>query len=48
MRKLATVRVIDDIQPIKNADAIEVATVGGWKAVIGKGTVRSRRNCYLL
>jgi len=37
MRKLATIRRIDDIQPIKNADAIEVATVGGWKAVIKKG-----------
>lgn len=37
MRKLATIRKITDIQPIPNADAIEVATVGGWKAVIGKG-----------
>jgi len=36
MRKLATIRRIDDIQPIKNADAIEVATVGGWKSVVGK------------
>lgn len=36
-RKLATIRRIDDIQPIKNADSIEVATVGGWKSVIKKG-----------
>lgn len=37
MRKLATVRVVDDVQPIEGADAIEVATVGGWKVVVKKG-----------
>jgi RNA ligase (TIGR02306 family) len=37
MRKLATVRKIDDIQPIPEADAIEVAVVGGWKVVVKKG-----------
>ena len=36
MRKLATIRLIDDIQPIPNADAIEVATVGGWQVVVKK------------
>lgn len=36
-RKLATIREISDIQPILGADAIEVATVGGWKCVIKKG-----------
>lgn len=36
-RKLASIRVIDEINPIENADAIEVATVGGWKVVIKKG-----------
>lgn len=36
MRKLATVRIIDDIQPIEGADKIEVATVGGWKVVVKK------------
>ena len=35
-RKLATVRKISDIQPIEGADAIEVATVDGWKVVIKK------------
>ena len=35
-RKLATIRKIDDIGPIEGADAIEVATVGGWKVVIKK------------
>lgn len=37
MRKMATVRRIDAIGPIEGADAIEVATVGGWKVVIKKG-----------
>lgn len=36
-RKLASIQVIDNIQPIENADAIEVATVKGWKLVIKKG-----------
>ncbi len=36
MRKLASIRKIDAIQPIENADAIEVATVGGWKVVVKK------------
>lgn len=37
MRKLATVRKILDIQPIPGADAIECATVDGWKVVVKKG-----------
>jgi RNA ligase (TIGR02306 family) len=37
MRKLASIRVIDSIGPIEGADAIEVATVGGWKVVVKKG-----------
>lgn len=37
MRKLATIRKIDAINPIEGADAIEVATVGGWKVVVKKG-----------
>lgn len=36
MRKLASVRKIDAIDPIVGADAIEVATVGGWKVVVKK------------
>lgn len=37
MRKMATVRQILAVDPIPNADAIEVATVGGWRVVIQKG-----------
>lgn len=36
-RKLATLEVIKDLQPIPNADNIEVATVRGWKVVVKKG-----------
>jgi RNA ligase (TIGR02306 family) len=37
MRKMATVRRVDAVNPIPDADAIEVATVGGWRVVIKKG-----------
>lgn len=37
MRKLATIRKISEINPIPSADAIEVATVGGWKVVVKRG-----------
>lgn len=37
MRKLASIRRIADIQPIDGADAIDVATVDGWKVVVKKG-----------
>ena len=35
-RKLATVRQIADIKPIKGADAIELAKIDGWQVVIAK------------
>lgn len=37
MRKLVTIKSIDSIQPIENADKIEVAFVGGWPVVVSKG-----------
>jgi len=36
MRKLATTQKIKDIQPIPNADKIEVATIHDWKVVVEK------------
>ena len=36
-RKLASIRQIRDLQPIKGADNIECATVDGWKVVVRKG-----------
>jgi len=37
MRKMATIRKIDEIRPIEGADAIEAAVVGGWVVVVKKG-----------
>jgi RNA ligase (TIGR02306 family) len=37
MRKLASVQRIINIEPIKNADSIEVVSVLGWKVVAKKG-----------
>ena len=37
MRKLASIRRIDAINPIPDADAIDVATIGGWNVVVKKG-----------
>ena len=37
MRKLVTVRAVDAIHPIPDADAIECAVVEGWTVVIKKG-----------
>jgi RNA ligase (TIGR02306 family) len=39
-RKLASIQVITDIQPIPGADAIEVASILGWKVVVKKGEFR--------
>jgi RNA ligase (TIGR02306 family) len=36
-RKLVTIRLVSDIQPIEGADQIEVAQVDGWKCVVKKG-----------
>jgi RNA ligase (TIGR02306 family) len=35
-RKLASIRKISDIQPIKDADMIELVIVDGWKVVVAK------------
>ena len=37
MRKMATIRKIDALRPIPDADAIECAIVGGWTCVVKKG-----------
>lgn len=37
MRKLATLRTISELRPIKGADAIECAVIDGWTVVVKKG-----------
>lgn len=36
-RKLASIQTVADLQPIPEADLIEVATINGWKLVVKKG-----------
>jgi len=45
MRKLASIQKILDIQPIEGADAIEVASVLGWKVVVKKGEFKVGDKC---
>lgn len=44
-RKLVTVRRIDALDPIPGADAIEVATVEGWKLVVKRGEFQVGDKC---
>lgn len=44
-RKLASIQKILAVDPIPNADSIEVATVLGWKAVIRKGSFKPGDLC---
>lgn len=47
-RKLATIRRVDAIETIPNADAIEVAVVGGWRVVVKRNEYKSGDlACYL-
>lgn len=39
--KLATIEQITSIRPIEKADAIELATIGGWQSVVGKGSYKA-------
>ena len=41
MRKLATIRKIDALRPIPDADAIECAVIGGWTCVVKKGEFKA-------
>lgn len=45
MRKLATVQIIDDIQPVPDSDRLDVATVRGWKVVCGRGEYKPGDRC---
>lgn len=37
MRKMASIRTIDEIRAHTNADALELAVIGGWQCVVKKG-----------
>jgi RNA ligase (TIGR02306 family) len=44
-RKLATIRAINSLIPIKDADLIELAKIDGWQVVIKKGEFESGDLC---
>jgi len=44
-RKLASIQVIHDVQPIQGADAIECVSVLGWKCVVKKGEFKRLDLC---
>ena len=48
MRKLATIRQIDDIRAIDGADAIELAIIGGWQTVVKKGEFAAGEIVYFI
>lgn len=41
MRKLASIRTVNEVKPIAGADRIELAVVGGWQCVVKKGEFRA-------
>jgi len=45
MRKLASIRIIKNIEPIEDADAIMVATVDDWKLVVKKDEFKIGDRC---
>ncbi len=45
MRKLASIRVIKDVQPIDGADSIELVFVDGWQVVTRKGEFKPKDWC---
>lgn len=48
MRKLASIQIISNIEPIKGADKIELATILGWKVVIKKGQFNINDKCIYI
>lgn len=45
MRKLVTIRIINQIKPIEGADKIEVAIVDGWEVVVRKNEFKVGDKC---
>lgn len=48
MRKLASIQVITSLEPIPNADRIELARVLGWKCVVKKGEFKVGDKCVYI
>lgn len=48
MRKLASIQTITSLEPIPNADRIELARVLGWKCVVKKGGFKVGDKCVYI
>lgn len=44
-RKLATIQLISDVKPIKDADKIELVEINGWQCVSKKGEFKKGDKC---
>jgi len=45
MRKLASIRIIEDVNPIAKVDFIERVRIGGWRCVVKKGEFKIGDKC---
>ena len=48
MRKLASIRLIKDIQPISEADLVVKATIDGWEVVVKKDDFKIGDKCVYI
>lgn len=48
MRKLASIKLIDDVLPIEKADRLEQAVIGGWHVVVAKGQFKKGDKCLYI
>lgn len=47
-RKLASIQIIKNLEPIEGRDRIELATVQGWKVIVGKGDFKVGDRCVYI
>lgn len=47
-RKLASIQIIKNLEPIEGRDRIELATVEGWKVIVGKGDFKIGDCCVYI
>lgn len=48
IRKLASIQKIDEINPIENANRIEIAKVQGWQVIVKKGEFKVNDKCIFV
>ena len=47
-RKLASIQIIKDIQPIEGKDRIMLATIEGWHVIVGKDDFKIGDKCVYI